>query len=49
MTPQGGFNAFTTPLALRASADCVFNIAPEGLSDVEVVYIWFAEYVVYSF
>ena len=48
MTPQGGLDALLTPPALRAPKYGVFDIAPEGLSDVEVVHIRLAEYIVYS-
>ena len=49
MTPQGGLDALLTPPALRAPKYGVFDIAPEGLSDIEVVHIGLAKYVVYGF
>ena len=49
MAPQGGLNTLLTPLALCAPEYGMFDIAPERLSDIEVVHIRLAEYVVYSF
>ena len=49
MPPQCGLDAFVAPFALGTPADCVLDISPEWLPDIEIVYIWFTEYVVYCF